>query len=681
MELKDLKGVGPKTIEKLNQAGIFQPLDLLHWFPRDYLVFEEARAICDLVEEETACIFGHFQNPPVSRAFQGKRVTSGTFLDATGKVSVKWFNMPYIVNGLPKGDFYLRGRFIKKGRTWNLYQPSILTQEQYEGMLNHMIPVYPLRAGLTNKQISALIQQCLEQTDLFPEYLPASVRQSYHLPEANFAIRNIHEPLDEHALLLARQRLVFDEFFFFMLSVRALKEQKEELPNGFPCLSDQVWKSVLQGLPYELTTAQKRTLYEVAGDMKGPHVMSRLIQGDVGSGKTVVAVLAMLMACENGYQSALMAPTEVLASQHYEGICSLLKESGLPYKAVLLTGSSTASQKRKIYEQIERHEADLIVGTHALIQEKLAYDQLGLVITDEQHRFGVKQRAALSEKSLVPHVLVMSATPIPRTLALILYGDLDISVIDELPANRIPIKNCVVDPGYLKNAYRFIEKEVEKGRQAYVVCSMVEESEQIQAENVTEYVEKLRAALPGHIRIACLHGKMKAKEKAQIMNAFANHETDVLVSTTVIEVGVNVPNATIMMIENAERFGLSQLHQLRGRVGRGEHQSYCIFMDRSGRDEKSRRLSVLEKSNDGFFIAAEDLKLRGPGDFYGTRQNGQLQFALADIFTDAGIMKEAREAADAYYDHKLTITAKEQQHIEALLLQHRRRQDAAQIPL
>ena len=395
-------------------------------------------------------------------------------------------------------------------------------------------------------------------------------------------------------------------------------------------------------LPYRLTAAQERTLGEVWSDLKSGAVMNRLIQGDVGSGKTIIAVLALLAAAENGFQGALMVPTEVLARQHFESVTALFKAHGIEKTAVLVTGSMTAKEKRTAYAAIASHEADIIIGTHALIQEKVVYDRLALVITDEQHRFGVAQREMLGNKGEMPHVLVMSATPIPRTLAIILYGDLDISVIDELPADRLPIKNCVVDTGYRERAYRFIRGEVEKGRQAYVICPMVEESEMIEAENVLDYTKVLKEKLPG-IRVEYLHGKMKGKEKNKIMEAFAAGEIKVLVSTTVIEVGVNVPNATVMMIENAERFGLAQLHQLRGRVGRGKEQSYCIMVDASGDKAQNERLAVLNKSNDGFFIASEDLRLRGPGDIFGLRQSGDMEFRLADIYTDAVTLKEVSE--------------------------------------
>ena len=394
--------------------------------------------------------------------------------------------------------------------------------------------------------------------------------------------------------------------------------------------------------------------------------MNRLIQGDVGSGKTIIAVLALLAACENGYQGALMVPTEVLARQHFESVTELFEKHGVDKKVILLTGSMTAKEKRIAYEKVASHEADIIIGTHALIQEKIVYDNLALVITDEQHRFGVAQREMFGNKGQMPHVLVMSATPIPRTLAIILYGDLDISVIDELPANRLPIKNCVVDKSYRPRAYRFIENEVKNGRQAYVICPMVEESEMIDAENVLDYTKILRQNLPG-IRVEYLHGKMKGKEKNKIMEEFAAGKIQVLVSTTVIEVGVNVPNATVMMIENAERFGLAQLHQLRGRVGRGDKQSYCIMVNASGNKEKNRRLDVLNKSNDGFYIASEDLKLRGPGDIFGIRQSGDLEFQLADIYTDAVTLKKVSEDVNRLLEQDENLEQEENQELKKRL--------------
>ena len=428
--------------------------------------------------------------------------------------------------------------------------------------------------------------------------------------------------------------------------MRKLKESQNQAVNHFPIKPKWVTEDVIESLPYKLTYAQLRCWQEIENDLCGNRMMSRLVQGDVGSGKTILAFLSMILTAENGYQSALMVPTEVLARQHYEGICKLLQEQGLErFRVVLLTGSLTAAQKRKIYEQIASGDVDMIIGTHALIQEKVIYNNLGLVITDEQHRFGVRQRESLTSKGFPPNVLVMSATPIPRTLAIILYGDLDISILDELPAARIPIKNCVVGTSYRNTAYRFMEKQIREGHQVYIICPMVEESEESDGENVVDYSKRLREIFPSDIKVEMLHGQMKQEQKNKIMEAFAKNEIQILVSTTVVEVGVDVPNATVMMIENAERFGLAQLHQLRGRVGRGKWQSYCIFMQSEDVKETSKRLEILNKSNDGFKIAAEDLKLRGPGDFFGIRQSGEMEFMLADIIQDAEILKQAAEAA------------------------------------
>ena len=421
----------------------------------------------------------------------------------------------------------------------------------------------------------------------------------------------------------------------------------------------------MERLPYNLTKAQLNVWHEIERDLQSHSLMSRLVQGDVGCGKTILAFLALIMTVENGYQGALMVPTEVLAKQHYEGFQELLENQGVTScRPVLLTGSCTAKEKREIYEKIASGEANVIIGTHALIQEKVCYKNLALVITDEQHRFGVKQREALTTRGNPPHVLVMSATPIPRTLAIILYGDLDISIVDELPAARLPIKNCVVDTGYRKTAYTFMQKQVAQGRQCYVICPMVEESEALEAENVTDYAKQLQEELGETICVDYLHGKMKQSQKDDIMERFSKNEIQVLVSTTVIEVGINVPNATVMMVENAERFGLAQLHQLRGRVGRGKHQSYCIFMTASKTKETKKRLEILNHSNDGFYIASEDLKLRGPGDLFGIRQSGILDFKLGDVFQDAKILQNASDAATELLQEDPTLELEAHQNLK-----------------
>lgn len=644
--LRTLKGVGEKTEKLLHKAGIADVEGLLRYYPRNYDVYEMPENIADLEEGTVKAVSAAVSSGVYMNTAGRLKVITVTVSDKSGRLNVVWFNAPYLRSMLKKGSvFVFRGRVVRKNRKLELEHPEIFTPAAYEKVLHNMQPVYRLTAGLTNKALAKLVRQTLEDRSLQTEYLPDEIRERYQLADINFALRAIHFPGNMEELLTARKRLVFDEFLLFILSVQLLKEKTEEAENHFPMKMTWTTEEVIERLPYNLTRAQMNTWHEIERDLAGRSLMSRLVQGDVGSGKTIIAFLAMILAGENGYQSALMVPTEVLARQHYEAFVSLKEEQGLSTRAVLLTGSSTAKEKREIYEEIRSGSADVIIGTHALIQEKVEYNNLGLVITDEQHRFGVKQREALTTRGNPPNVLVMSATPIPRTLAIILYGDLDISVIDELPAKRLPIKNCVVDTSYRPKAYSFIEKQVREGRQAYIICPMVEESEGLEAENVTDYIEKVRSSLSQDIRVEYLHGKMKAKDKNRIMEEFAAGDIQVLVSTTVVEVGVNVPNATVMMVENAERFGLAQLHQLRGRVGRGEYQSYCIFIQGNKEETTSRRLEILNKSNDGFYIAGEDLKLRGPGDLFGIRQSGLMEFRIGDIFNDADILKDASSAA------------------------------------
>ena len=641
--IETLKGIGEKTAKLFEKVGIRTIDDLLHYYPKGYDTYREPKAIGELSEDETGAVEGFLKSGATGVHINGLSIVQATISDMTGKLRLVWYHMPYLKNTLrPDSHFIFRGRVIRKKNGLTMEQPQMFKPEAYEELLSSMRPVYAQTKGLGNKTITSAVEQALAIRTLERDYLPASLRISNELAEYNFAIEHIHFPANEEDLRFARKRLVYDEFFFFLLAVRHLKEKRQNIRSPFHVEKQEECRRLLKALPYRLTNAQLRTLEEVLGDLKSGSVMNRLIQGDVGSGKTIIAVLALLAVCENGYQGALMVPTEVLARQHYESVAELFAAHGVEKEVVLITGSMTAREKRLAYEKVASHEADIIIGTHALIQEKVVYDNLALVITDEQHRFGVAQREMFGSKGQLPHVLVMSATPIPRTLAIILYGDLDISVIDELPANRLSIKNCVVDKSYRPRAYRFIENEVKNGRQAYVICPMGEESEMIEAENVLDYTKILRENLPG-IRVEYLHGKMKGKEKNKIMEEFAAGNIQVLVSTTVIEVGVNVPNATVMMIENAERFGLAQLHQLRGRVGRGDKQSYCIMVNASGNKEKNRRLEVLNKSNDGFYIASEDLKLRGPGDLFGIRQSGDLEFQLADIYTDAVTLKKVSE--------------------------------------
>lgn len=645
--LRELKGVGEKTEKLFQKIGITTAEELLRYYPRTYDIYEEPVEIASAEEDKTVSIRATIATGIYINQIRNLQVLTTTVTDASGRLPVAWFNAPYLRGTLKKGSvFILRGKIIRKKGRPQMEHPEIFTPAAYEEIIHSMQPVYGLTKGLSNKMITKLVHQILDTRPLHGEYLPEEIRERYQLADANYAIRTIHFPKNMQELLTARKRLVFDEFLLFVLAIQLLKEKTEEAPNTFPMKPVWTTEEIIEGLPYDLTGAQKNVWHEIERDLSGHKLMSRLVQGDVGSGKTVIAFLAMILSAENGFQSALMVPTEVLANQHYEGFLRLMEEQNIAScHPVLLTGSTTARQKREIYQKIADGEVNVIIGTHALIQEKVEYKNLGLVITDEQHRFGVRQREALTTRGNPPHVLVMSATPIPRTLAIILYGDLDISIIDELPAKRLPIKNCVVGTSYRPKAYSFIEKQVQMGRQAYVICPMVEESEGLEAENVTDYARKLQEILPGEIKVEILHGKMKPKEKNRIMEAFASGEIQVLVSTTVVEVGVNVPNATVMMVENAERFGLAQLHQLRGRVGRGEHQSYCIFIQGNNEENTSKRLKILNESNDGFYIAGEDLKLRGPGDLFGIRQSGLMEFKIGDIYNDAGILKNASEAA------------------------------------
>lgn len=663
--LNTLKGIGEKTGKLFERLGILTLGELLAYYPRAYDTYEAPVAIGQLKEQTVMAVEAALKSPPELLRLNHKQIVSVRHKDLTGSLQISWYNMPYMRTNLKSGELYIfRGRVVRKRGRLIMEQPQVFTPEDYKALVNSMQPIYGQTRGLANKTIVKAQIQALEVRQMEREYMPAELRRRYELAEINYAIRHIHFPADKAELLFARKRLVFDEFFMFLVGVRRLREQRADRSSPYFIKRRMETDAIKAALPYSLTAAQERALEEIYQDMEKGLVMNRLIQGDVGSGKTIIAILALLQAAYNGYQGALMAPTEVLARQHYESITALFEEQGIEKKAVLVTGSMTAREKRLAYEAIASHEADIIIGTHALIQEKVVYDKLALVITDEQHRFGVGQRELLSSKGHTPHVMVMSATPIPRTLAIILYGDLDISVIDELPAGRQVIRNCVVDTSYRPKAYAFIQKQVEEGHQAYIICPMVEKNEMIEAENVLDYTRMLKKELPSSITVEYLHGKMRGKEKNAIMERFAAGDIQVLVSTTVIEVGVNVPNATVMMIENAERFGLAQLHQLRGRVGRGRAQSYCIMVNCSQDQSTEERLDILNRSNDGFYIASEDLKLRGPGDIFGMRQSGDMEFKLADIFTDANILKTVSEEVNRLLEEDPELEKEEHRELK-----------------
>lgn len=645
--LRSLKGVGEKTQQLFQKLGIHTIEDLLTYYPANYDAYEAPVTIGSLSDGEAASVLGTVVSGVSITPARNLQVVTATIADDTGKITAVWYRATYLRSVLKRGATYVfRGKAVEKKGRLQLETPEVFTPAAYGEIEHSLQPIYGLTKGLPNKTVVRLMHQALEQAAPQEDFLPQELITRYNLPDRNSALLETHFPRDRQQLLQARRRLVFDEFFLFILAVQRLKKKAESAVNAFPMKAVWTTETVIGGLPYRLTDAQRNAWGEIERDLTGDSLMSRLVQGDVGSGKTILAFLAILLTVQNGYQAALMVPTEVLANQHFEAFEKLLREQQVTgCHPVLLTGSLTAVKKRKIYEQIRTGEANVIIGTHALIQEKVEYRSLALAITDEQHRFGVKQRESLATRGNPPHVLVMSATPIPRTLAIILYGDLDISVIDELPAIRKPIKNCVVGISYRQKAYAFIQRQIQEGRQAYIICPMVEESEGMDGENVLDYTKTLQEIFSPQIRVAALHGKMKPKEKNNIMEAFARGEIQILVSTTVVEVGVNVPNATVMMVENAERFGLAQLHQLRGRVGRGEHQSYCIFMQGNEDKKISKRLEILNKSNDGFFIAGEDLKLRGPGDLFGIRQSGDMEFKIGDIYNDAKILGEASEAA------------------------------------
>lgn len=646
-DITKLKGIGDKTAKLFYRLDIYTVRDLLHHFPRNYELFGPPVKIADAPLEEPVTL-----ELTLLSGFQWKKIRqltigTGFAADDTGRIAITYFNAPYLKNVLKSGGVYLvRGKLKRERGVLRMDQPKLFTYEEYAKKTGSLQPCYGLTAGLTNNAVMKAMKQALEAADE-EEYLPGSICEEYGLISRKQAFKDIHFPKNYEDMLKARKRLSFDEFFLFLLSLRKLKEVNEEQISIYPMIETADASRLIEALPYQLTGAQLRVWEEIKADLLSGKVMNRLVQGDVGSGKTILAFLSLIMAVSNGYQGALMAPTEILAQQHYEQLLSMITKYNLPLKPVLLTGSVTAAGKKKIYEKIESGEANVIIGTHALIQEKVNYRNLALVITDEQHRFGVKQRESLSDKGNHAHVLVMSATPIPRTLAIILYGDLHLSMVNELPSNRLPIKNCVVNTGYRKKAYEFISKEVSMGHQVYVICPMVDENENAgDIENVVEYSKKLRNELPEKIHVEFLHGKMKAVEKRRIMEEYSAGNIDVLVSTTVIEVGINVPNATVMMVENAERFGLAQLHQLRGRIGRGNAQSYCIFVSGTDKEHSMERLKILNKSNDGFFIAEEDLKLRGPGDLFGIRQSGAMEFKIADIYQDSGLLKKISVTVD-----------------------------------
>ena len=653
MKLEDsiinIKGIGEKTAKSFNSLGIETVKDLILYYPRSYKTYTEPVSVSDTAEGDRVAVLCRIVTYVEVKKGRRYTITSLSAADSTGSVRMVWFNMPFLRNMFSKGQVYVFYGTIKyKGNMRVMEMPEYFTQMNYERAMSTMQPIYPLKAKITNNSITRAVRAVSSVISAIPEYLPEEVVRDRNLMSRSDAISEIHFPENEEKLRRAISRIAFDEFLEFLIKIRVLRESSVSETSSHVITNEALVKkdAFISGLPFKLTAGQQNALDDIIKDMSSGYVMNRLIQGDVGSGKTIVAAISLLVNSISGYQGALMVPTEVLAVQHFDDLSKLFK----PYKLTvrLLTGSMTIKEKRAVYEEIKTGKCDIVIGTHAIIQDSISFKNLGLVITDEQHRFGVKQREKLEEKGDSPHVLVMSATPIPRTLAIILYADMDISVIKELPSGRKRIKNCVVGTDYRPSAYKFIKGQIDEGHQAYVICPMVEDNDTSDLENVMDYADELREVLGENVRIAFLHGKMKESEKNDILREFISHNLDVLVSTTVIEVGINNPNATVMMIENAERFGLAELHQLRGRVGRGNAQSYAIFINVKKSKESIERLKVLENSNDGFFIASEDLRLRGPGDFFGIRQSGEMNFKLADIYNHADMLRLAQDISIEY---------------------------------
>ncbi len=643
-----IKGIGEQRAKSLEKLRIFTLRDLISYFPRDYEDRRTFRKIRDLEPGETACVTAMAAaSPTLNRVRKGMELVKVRAVDETGALDVTFFNQTYMRDHIHAGEHYtFFGKAEAQGSRRTMVNP-LVERENSRTMTGRIMPVYPLTAGISQLTMTRSVEQGLAACrDLLPDPLPDEVRRDHQLCHTGYAYDQIHFPDDENTLAIARRRLAFEELFLLAAGMQVLSRRREEL-SCVP-LRDLDLTAFYGSLPFSLTGAQQRAVDEILADLASGRPMNRLVQGDVGSGKTMVAAAAMVCAARSGRQTALMAPTEILAEQHHKGLAPLLEGLGIP--CALLTGAARAKERRAVLEGLESGRIQAVIGTHALISPDVTYRDLGLVVTDEQHRFGVGQRSALSAKGERPHLLVMSATPIPRTLALMIYGDLDVSVIDELPPGRQRIDTFAVTGAYRPRIYKFLAREIAAGRQAYMICSMVEENGADDRKAVTEYARVLQEQVFPQLRVACVHGRMKGREKEAVMTAFAGGEADILVSTTVVEVGVDVPNATVMVIEDADRFGLSQLHQLRGRVGRGKHKSYCVLITDNRSEETLARMRVMAQTGDGFRIAEEDLRLRGPGDFFGRRQHGLPALKVADLSWDMALLKEAQQAARALLD-------------------------------
>lgn len=646
-----IKGVGHSRCNLLKKLDITSLYELLTHYPKDYEDRSKIKNIADIQSDEVCSFEGTIvSNVNEARPRRGMLLTKVSIQDSTGKINAVWFNQPYIKNSLSLGINYIF--FGKVERKLNKLQIINPVFEKADNTVLKkslkIVPVYSSTKALSQNILRTIIQEGLKslENSEIEDLLPTDIKEKYSLADIKYSLNQIHFPISVEEKEKARYRLAFEELFMLQLGLFSYKSIATNARRGIKYTKVDEMHDFIQSLPFQLTNAQKKVFREVEIDMESNNIMNRLVQGDVGSGKTMIAVLALFKAVKCGYQGALMVPTEILAEQHYKSIKPLLGKFGFSVKT--LSSSQPKKQKQAIFEGLKTGEIDVVIGTHALIEDTVEFNKLGLVITDEQHRFGVRQRSILAEKGQNPDVIVMTATPIPRTLALILYGDLDISIIDELPPGRKPIKTYAVNESMRERINNFIRTKVEEGRQVYIVCPLVEESEEIEAKSAIATAEHISNNVFSDLKVGIIHGKMKSADKEAIMKSFVEGQISILVSTTIIEVGVNVPNATLMVVENAERFGLAQLHQLRGRVGRGDKQSHCVLFNQSGSKVSKERMKIMEKSNDGFVISEKDLEIRGPGEFFGTRQHGLPELKIANLYKDVIILKEAQLSAKQY---------------------------------